>query len=311
MSKNKDKSFKTSIGGQALIEGVMMRGPQKIAMAVRKPDGDLQVDVWDAPKKTVWNRIPIVRGVVNMVVSLMDGYKCLMKSAELSTQGLEEEEPSRFEKWLDEKLGDKMTKVVSVISAVLGFGVAILLFTFLPAFLGGLLKGVLPRWGLSLFEGLLKIALFIGYLALVSLMPDMKRMFQYHGAEHKTIFCYEAGLELTVENVRKQRRFHPRCGTSFLIIALVLSILVFSVVTWSSPLIRTLLKLALTPLVVGIAYELIKLAGRYDNLFTRIISFPGLQLQHLTTREPDDSMIEAAIASMKPVVPETKGEDQW
>ncbi len=311
MSKNKDKSFKTSIGGQALIEGVMMRGPQKIAMAVRKPDGDLQVDVWDAPKKTVWNKIPIVRGVVNMVVSLMDGYKCLMKSAELSTQGLEEEEPSRFEKWLDEKLGDKMTKVVSVISAVLGFGVAILLFTFLPAFLGGLLKGVLPRWGLSLFEGLLKIALFIGYLALVSLMPDMKRMFQYHGAEHKTIFCYEAGLELTVENVRKQRRFHPRCGTSFLIIALVLSILVFSVVTWSSPLIRTLLKLALTPLVVGIAYELIKLAGRYDNLFTRIISFPGLQLQHLTTREPDDSMIEAAIASMKPVVPETKGEDQW
>ena len=311
MSKNKDKSFKTSIGGQALIEGVMMRGPQKIAMAVRKPDGDLQVDVWDAPKKTVWNRIPIVRGVVNMVVSLMDGYKCLMKSAEISTQGLEEEEPSRFEKWLDEKLGDKMTKVVSVISAVLGFGVAILLFTFLPAFLGGLLKGVLPRWGLSLFEGLLKIALFIGYLALVSLMPDMKRMFQYHGAEHKTIFCYEAGLELTVENVRKQRRFHPRCGTSFLIIALVLSILVFSVVTWSSPLIRTLLKLALTPLVVGIAYELIKLAGRYDNLFTRIISFPGLQRQHLTTREPDDSMIEAAIASMKPVVPETKGEDQW
>ena len=311
MSKNKDKSFKTSIGGQALIEGVMMRGPQKIAMTVRKPDGDLQVDVWDAPKKTVWNRIPIVRGVVNMVVSLMDGYKCLMKSAEISTQGLEEEEPSRFEKWLDEKLGDKMTKVVSVISAVLGFGVAILLFTFLPAFLGGLLKGVLPRWGLSLFEGLLKIALFIGYLALVSLMPDMKRMFQYHGAEHKTIFCYEAGLELTVENVRKQRRFHPRCGTSFLIIALVLSILVFSVVTWSSPLIRTLLKLALTPLVVGIAYELIKLAGRYDNLFTRIISFPGLQLQHLTTREPDDSMIEAAIASMKPVVPETKGEDQW
>ena len=152
MSKNKDKSFKTSIGGQALIEGVMMRGPQKIAMAVRKPDGDLQVDVWDAPKKTVWNKIPIVRGVVNMVVSLMDGYKCLMKSAELSTQGLEEEEPSRFEKWLDEKLGDKMTKVVSVISAVLGFGVAILLFTFLPAFLGGLLKGVLPRWGLSLLS---------------------------------------------------------------------------------------------------------------------------------------------------------------
>ena len=173
------------------------------------------------------------------------------------------------------------------------------------------MKGILPRWGLSLIEGFLKIALFVGYLAVVSLLPDMKRMFQYHGAEHKTIFCYEAGLELTVENVRKQKRFHPRCGTSFLIIALILSILVFSVVTWSSPLIRTLLKLALTPIVVGVAYELIKLAGRYDNVFTRILSFPGLKLQHLTTREPDDSMIEAAIASVKPVIPEKKGEDQW
>ena len=204
-----------------------------------------------------------------------------------------------------------MTKVVSVLSAILGIALAVLLFTFLPAFLVGFLKGILPRWGLSLIEGFLKIALFVGYLAVVSLLPDMKRMFQYHGAEHKTIFCYEAGLELTVENVRKQKRFHPRCGTSFLIIALILSILVFSVVTWSSPLIRTLLKLALTPIVVGIAYELIKLAGRYDNVFTRILSFPGLKLQHLTTREPDDSMIEAAIASVKPVIPEKKGEDQW
>ncbi len=308
---SKDKKFKTSIGGQALIEGVMMRGPKKAAMAVRKPDGELWVDVWDAPKKTVWSKIPIVRGVVNMVVSLMDGYKCLMKSAEISTEGLEEEKPSKFEEWLEKKLGDKMTKVVSVLSAILGIAFAVLLFTFLPAFLVGFLKGILPRWGLSLIEGFLKIALFVGYLAVVSLLPDMKRMFQYHGAEHKTIFCYEAGLELTVENVRKQKRFHPRCGTSFLIIALILSILVFSVVTWSSPLIRTLLKLALTPIVVGIAYELIKLAGRYDNVFTRILSFPGLKLQHLTTREPDDSMIEAAIASVKPVIPEKKGEDQW
>ena len=308
---SKDKKFKTSIGGQALIEGVMMRGPKKAAMAVRKPDGELWVDVWDVPKKTVWSKIPIVRGVVNMVVSLMDGYKCLMKSAEISTEGLEEEKPSKFEEWLEKKLGDKMTKVVSVLSAILGIAFAVLLFTFLPAFLVGFLKGILPRWGLSLIEGFLKIALFVGYLAVVSLLPDMKRMFQYHGAEHKTIFCYEAGLELTVENVRKQKRFHPRCGTSFLIIALILSILVFSVVTWSSPLIRTLLKLALTPIVVGVAYELIKLAGRYDNVFTRILSFPGLKLQHLTTREPDDSMIEAAIASVKPVIPEKKGEDQW
>lgn len=311
MSKSKDKSFKTSIGGQALIEGVMMRGPKKSAMAVRKPDGELQVDVWDNPPRTIWNRIPVVRGVVNMVSSLVDGYKCLMKSAEISTQGMEEEEPSKLEKWLEDKLGDKMTKVITTVSAVLGFGIAILLFMFLPSFLVGLLKGVLPRWGLSIVEGVLKIGLFIGYLALVSLMPDMKRLFQYHGAEHKTIFCYEAGQELTVENIRGQSRFHPRCGTSFLLIALVLGILVFSVVTWSNPVIRTLLKLTMMPIVVGFAYELIKLAGRYDNLFTRVISFPGLKLQHLTTREPDDSMIEAAIASMKPVLPEQKGEDQW
>ena len=308
---SKEKPFKTSIGGQALIEGVMMRGPRKSAMAVRKPDGQLQVDVWERNPPKIWNRIPFVRGCVNMVESLVEGYRCLMKSAEISTQGLEEEPPSKFEQWLEKRFGDKLTKVVAVISAVLGFGIAILLFMFLPAFLVGLLDGILPHWGMSLIEGLIKIAIFIAYLALVSLMPDMKRLFQYHGAEHKTIFCYEAGLELSVENVRKQSRFHPRCGTSFLLIVLVLGILVFSVVTWSNPLIRTLLKLAMLPIVVGAAYELIKLAGRHDNLFTRIVSFPGLQLQRLTTREPEDGMIEAAIASMQPVIPEQKGEDKW
>lgn len=312
MSNNKEKKpFKTSIGGQALIEGVMMRGPHKSAMAVRKPDGQLQVDVWERKPSKIWNKIPLVRGCVNMVESLVDGYRCLMKSAEISTQGLEEEKPSKFEQWLEKKFGDKLTKVIAAISAVVGFGIAILLFMFLPAFLVGLLDGILPHWSMSLIEGFIKIALFIGYLALVSLMPDMKRLFQYHGAEHKTIFCYEAGMELTMENVRKQSRFHPRCGTSFLLIVLVLGILVFSVVTWSNPLIRTLLKLVMLPIVVGFAYELIKLAGRYDNVFTRIISFPGLKLQHLTTREPEDGMIEAAIASMKPVIPEQEGEDKW
>lgn len=305
------KNFKTSIGGQALIEGVMMRGPRKTAMAVRKPDGELETRIWDNKPARVWNRIPLVRGVVNMVSSLVVGYRCLMKSAEISTEGLEEEEPSRLEKWLEEKLGDNLMKAVMLVGSVLGVVIAVGLFMFLPAWLVGLGEGVLPRWAMSLIEGFIKIGVFLAYMALVGLMPDMRRLFQYHGAEHKTIACYEAGEELTPENIRKYPRFHPRCGTSFIVIVLILGILIFSVVTWSNALVRTVLKLCLLPVVVGIAYELIKLAGRYDNLFTRIISFPGLKIQHLTTREPDDSMIEAAIASMKPVIPENEGEDVW
>lgn len=305
------KHFKTSIGGQALIEGVMMRGPRKTAMAVRKPDGELETQIWDNKPARAWNRIPLVRGVVNMVSSLVVGYRCLMKSAEISTEGLEEEEPSRLEKWLEEKLGDNLMKAVMLVGSILGVVIAVGLFMFLPAWLVGLGEGVLPRWAMSLIEGFIKIGVFLAYMALVGLMPDMRRLFQYHGAEHKTIACYEAGEELTPENIRKYPRFHPRCGTSFIVIVLILGILIFSVVTWSNALVRTVLKLCLLPVVVGIAYELIKLAGRYDNLFTRIISFPGLKIQHLTTREPDDSMIEAAIASMKPVIPENEGEDVW
>ncbi|HIV17960.1 MAG TPA: DUF1385 domain-containing protein [Candidatus Merdivicinus intestinigallinarum] len=305
------KNFKTSIGGQALIEGVMMRGPRKTAMSVRKPGGELQTDIWDNKPARIWNKLPIVRGVVNMVTSLVVGYRCLMKSAEISTEGMEEEEPSKLEKWLEEKLGDKLMKGAMVIASVLGVLLAVLLFMYLPAWLVGLGEGVLPHWSMSLIEGLIKIGVFLLYMGLIGLMPDMRRLYQYHGAEHKTIACYEAGEELTPENIRKYPRFHPRCGTSFIVIALILGILIFSVVTWSNALVRTLLKLCLLPIVVGIAYELIKLAGRYDNLFTRIISFPGLKIQHLTTREPDDSMIEAAIASMEAVIPENEGEDRW
>ena len=305
------KHFKTSIGGQALIEGVMMRGPRKTAMAVRKPDGELETQIWDNKPARAWNRIPLVRGVVNMVSSLVVGYRCLMKSAEISTEGLEEEEPSRLEKWLEEKLGDNLMKAVMLVGSILGVVIAVGLFMFLPAWLVGLGEGVLPRWAMSLIEGFIKIGVFFGYMALVGQMPDIRRLFQYHGAEHNTNACYEAGEELTPENIRKYPRFHPRCGTSFIVIVLILGILIFSVVTWSNALVRTVLKLCLLPVVVGIAYELIKLAGRYDNLFTRIISFPGLKIQHLTTREPDDSMIEAAIASMKPVIPENEGEDVW
>ena len=306
------RNFKTSIGGQALMEGVMMRGPRKSAMAVRRPDGELYTEVWDNAPSRIWNRLPIVRGVVNMIGSLVVGYRCLMKSAEISTEGMEDgEEPGKFEQWLEKTFGDKLTNIFLGIGSVLGVALAILLFMLLPAWLVGLGEGFLPRWGMSLLEGVIKIAIFIGYMALVGRIPEMYRMFQYHGAEHKTIACYEAGEPLTVENIRKHCRFHPRCGTSFIFIVLILGILIFSVVTWSNAIVRTLLKIVLLPLVVGCAYELIKLAGRYDNWFTRIISFPGLQIQRITTHEPDDSMIEAAIASMIPVLPERKGEDQW
>jgi len=311
--KNKEQ-FKTSIGGQALIEGVMMRGPEQCAMAVRLPDGEIDVESWtigDGSKKW-YRKAPFIRGGFNMVDSLVTGYKCLMKSAEKS--GLEdEEEPGKFEKWLAGKLGKSLTSVVAVFAVVVGAALAIGLFVALPAFLVGLLGDMVASSLLkSALEGVVKIALFVLYLALVSRMNEIRRVFEYHGAEHKTIACYEAGMELTVENIRPQSRFHPRCGTSFLLIVLVVSILVFSVVTWNSVVMRIALKILMLPLVVGIAYEIIKYAGRHDNPLTRAVSAPGLWLQHLTTNEPDDSQIEVAIASMAPVIPAKKGEeDAW
>lgn len=298
-----------------MIEGVMMRGVRQTAMAVRKPDQSIDVEVWDnraKPGSSRWKRIPFVRGIFNMIDSLLIGYRCLMKSAEVSGMELEEEELSKFDLWLEKHFGDKLMKYVSWLSAILGVVLAVVLFMLLPTVVVWGLDKLFPVgvWK-GLIEGVIKIVIFILYMYLVGKIPDMRRMFQYHGAEHKTIACYEAGEELTVENIKKHSRFHPRCGTSFLILVLILGILIFSVVTWSNPLIRTLLKLALLPVVIGIAYELIKLAGRYDNLFTKIISFPGLKLQHLTTNEPDGDQIEVAIASLKPVLPQTEGEDRW
>lgn len=313
MGKIQKTKHKSKIGGQALIEGVMMRGIDKGAMAVRLPNGEIDLEQWELKKAPLISKIPFIRGIYNIIDSLVLGYKCLSKSAEKS--GLDEEEdyePSKFEKWLDEKLGDKLMGVVTVIGTALGAVLAIALFMFVPALLVKLLDMLIPLGGFkAVIEGLIKIGVFIGYLAAVSRIKMIKRLFEYHGAEHKTIFCYENELPLTVENVRKQSRFHPRCGTSFLFIVLILGILVFSVVTWSSVLIRTLLKLALMPVVIGISYELIKLAGRYDNFFTRIISFPGIKLQHLTTNEPDDGQIEVAIASMSAVIPENRDDDKW
>ncbi len=307
------QAIKTSIGGQALIEGIMMRGPQTSAMAIRLPDGEISLDTWETNKGglTPWyKKAPLVRGCFNFVDTMKLGYKCLMQSAEKS--GFDLEEPSEFEKKLAKMLGKNLTTVVSGLAMVLGTGLAVLLFMVLPSTLAGLTAPFIPgRLGLSTVEGVLKIVIFLLYLAGVSRVPDIKRVFEYHGAEHKTIACYEDGKEMTVENIRGYTRFHPRCGTSFLLIVMVVSILVSSVVTWNSVFVRVLLKILMLPLVVSIAYEIIKLAGRYDNVLTRIISAPGLWLQRLTTNEPDDSQIEIAIAAMQPCIPEDKNDDRW
>ena len=303
------------IGGQAVIEGIMMRGKTKAAVAVRKPDSTIVLDEWEIkPNKTLAaiQKIPILRGIVSFVGSLATGYKSLNKSIELSGMTEDMEPESKFEKWLDEHLGDKLTNIITVIGTVLGVALALFLFMYLPALIVTGINKLIDITAIgSIVEGAIKIAIFILYMFLVSRMKDIQRMFSYHGAEHKTIFCYEAGEELTVENVRKFKRFHPRCGTSFLIITLIISIIAFAAVTWSSPLLRVLIKFLMLPLVMGVSYELIRLAGKYDNWFTRILSAPGMWMQHLTTNEPDDSMIEVAIAALKPVLPENREEAKW
>lgn len=303
---------KTSIGGQALIEGIMMRGPFLTSMATRMPDGSIEVETWDTHKsgKTPWTRrAPFIRGIFNMVDSMVVGYSCLMKSAEKA--GVEEE-PTKFDRWLEEKLGDNMMKVLGGFAVVLGVTLAAVLFIFIPTGLSSLLKPLIGAGiGLSLIEGLIKVIILVGYMWLCSRMKEIHRVFKYHGAEHKSIACYEAGLPLTVENIRPQRRFHPRCGTSFLFLVVFISIIVGSFISWDNPAIRMLLKLALIPVVVGISYELIKLAGRSDGILTRIISAPGMWLQRITTCEPDDSQIECAIAALEAVIPEDENADRW
>ncbi len=305
------KQHKTSIGGQAVIEGIMMRGPEKTSLAVRLPNGSLDVETWENPKITAWyKKTPFVRGIFNFVDTMRLGYKCLMKSADKA--GFDEGEPDKIDLWLNRHFGEKATAVLTGFASVIAVVAAVLMFLILPTFAVKGLDMLLPLGGFaSLIEGLIKIAILVGYMAAVSRMKDIHRMFQYHGAEHKTIFCYEAGEELTVENVRRQRRFHPRCGTSFLLIVVIVSVLVTSFVTWSNPWLRVVLKILLLPVVVGISYEIIKLAGRYTNLCTRIISAPGMWLQHITTQEPEDDMIEVAIASLKPVLPSVEGSDRW
>ncbi len=382
MSKKNEASScpakKTSIGGQALLEGIMMRGPKKSAMAVRRPDGEIAIEVNDlaAANRKGFFKWPIVRGVVGFVDSMVVGYKATMRSAELSgldelieeeerekaakkaaklakKKGIDAEEapadevkeeapaeniseeifgeaavPEAFaeDKREEKKESSGLMTGVAIIALILGLGLALLLFKVLPESIYELITWGFPKltgegYGYNLLRavitGIVKIAILIAYMAAVSLMKDIRRTFMYHGAEHKTIFCYEQGLELTVENVRRQKRFHPRCGTSFLILMLLVSIIVNMFIPAQivdgkilNIIARTGIGLLTLPFIMGIGYELIRFAGRHDNLFTRIISAPGVWLQHINTKEPDDGMIECAIAAVKEVIPED-GSDNW
>ena len=324
------EKFKTTIGGQALIEGIMMRGPEKDAIVVRKSDGTLDLDVRPRklpPKRSVWNW-PLLRGVRTFFDSQVVGVKALMHSADLAPEEMQEE-ASKFDQWLEKKLGnEKFQKFIIGFAVFLGMAMSIGLFILLPV----IVAGFFDRWItnlllLNLLEGVIRIVIFVGYMILVSRMSEMKRVFAYHGAEHKTIRCYEAGLPLTVENVRKMSRLHPRCGTSFLLVVVIISTLVFSVAssallavipalaamqgTFLYRLIMVVFKLLLLPVVVAITYEINRWAGRHDNGFTRAISAPGMWMQNFTTNEPDDSMMEVGIEAVKAVLPEREGEDAW
>ena len=308
------EKFRTSVGGQALMEGVMMRGPKRLCCAVRRPDGGIETDIKELPPKKWYEKVPFVRGVFAMIGSMITGYRCLMYSADIAMQDSEDSEPeSKLDKWLDEHLGEKFQNALMVCAALMGGVVAILLFSVTPTSVVGFVSRFMPlgRWGRVALEAVLKMAIFVAYLALCSRMKEIHRLFEYHGAEHKTIACYEAGEPLTVENIRKYSRFHPRCGTSFLILTLLVSIAVFSVIPWTGTALRVVYKILFLPLVMGISYELLKLCGRTDNLLTHIIRAPGLWVQRLTVFEPDDSMIECAIQAVTPVLPENPEEGQW
>ena len=323
MSNQVSKKHKTSVGGQAVIEGIMMRGPKGAAMSVRLPNGTIETEYKDVKpwrEKNKFFSLPLVRGIVGFVESLVTGYGYLMESAEKSTQGLEnppEEELSKFDKWIEKHFGEKMMNIVGVISAVLGFGIAFFLFMWLPSFfVDKVTFGKLLEFH-PLFEGIIRIIIFVLYMLAVSHMKDIHRVFMYHGAEHKSIFCYENGLELTVENVRKQSRFHPRCGTSFMFVMILLSILLSSALVLIFPnladinrMLWILIKLLIMPLVMGIGYEFIKYAGKHDNLLVKILSAPGLWMQRITTKEPTDDIIEVGIEAIKAVLTDNPEDDE-
>lgn len=296
------------------MEGIMMVGPQRTVAAFCDEQGNISTEEITAPRLTKQYPLlgkPFIRGIFALVDSFRMGYKALSLSADKLTEGEEEEELSGLDKWLNDHLGEKLTAALMGVASVLGIALAIVLFFLLPTVLFNLLEGVVPGdiagWR-SIFEGVLRIGIFVAYVALISLVPDIKRTFQYHGAEHKTIFCYENDLPLTVENVRKQGRFHPRCGTSFLLLMLLLGIIVGFFIPFSNPFLRTFTKLLCIPVIMNVGYEVQKACARHDNWLSRLVTAPGLWMQRLTVKEPDDKMIAAAIVAMEAVIPEN-GED--
>lgn len=313
MANNKDCGFRTSIGGQALIEGILMRGPKKQAIVCRTAEGLVEkVDELKLLKDKYpifgW---PFIRGCVTFIDSMIKGMQALTYSAELVP--VEYQEPDKLDQWIEKHFeAEKASKIVIGTAVVLGIALALFLFIFLPTLIVGLIKPLTQNLVVrNLSEGVVKIIILLCYMRLCSCVSDVKRLFSYHGAEHKTIFCYEHGKPLTVENVRTESRFHPRCGTSFLLVVVVVSILVNSVVTLTNSFARMGCHLLLLPLVVGISYEINRWCGRHDNWLSAALSAPGKWLQHMTTNEPDDSMIECAIRAMELVIPEEKGSDAW
>lgn len=315
---NKEKINYSGVGGEALIEGIMMKGPYGAAMACRMPDGSIDLTRKDFKSVTDKYKIlkkPFLRGPVSFVEQMIFGYKCMMESAEktaFDTNDVNEEEMSKLDKWLNDHFGPKMMAVIGGIAMVLGFGLAFLIFFYLPTLITDLINDHIANGSLDrlrpAIEGLMRMIIFVIYMWAVSQMSDIKRVFKYHGAEHKSIFCIEHGLELTVENVRKQKRFHPRCGTSFIFITIILSIVVSSLVVVIAPEIRDIrwlwiaVKILLLPVIMSIGYECIRLAGKHDNVFTKILSAPGLFMQRITTKEPEDDIIEVGIAAIKAVI---------
>ena len=309
------KEHITSIGGSAVMEGVMMKGPKEIATAVRKSDGEIVIDkkaVSSLVTKYHVNKIPVVRGVFAFFDSMISSIKALMWSAEFFDVEGEENSESKFDKWLEDKFGDKVKDIVIYVSLLISLVFSVALFFILPNIITGFVAKFIESNILkSLIEGVVRIAIFLSYVLLVSRMEDIKRVFQYHGAEHKTIFCYEAGLELTPENARNMSRLHPRCGTSFLVFVMIISIVLFSFISWENMWIRLGLRLALLPVVAGLSYEIIRWAGRSKSKIVCVLSKPGMWLQNITTREPDDSQLEVAITAMKAVLTDNKEDDKW
>lgn len=310
---------KTSIGGEALIEGVMMRGPESVGIAIRKPDGEIIIDkkpLQTLAKRYKFFKAPIVRGAVGIIESMVLGVKSIMYSAEfVELEDEEQSQPSKIDKFLERLFGEKLQEGIIYFSVFIALVFGIGLFILLPNLLAGLMhfnkNTASGSIYYNLFEGLIRIILFVGYIVLISKLKDVKRVFEYHGAEHKTIHCYENEEELTVENVRKYTTRHPRCGTAFLMVVMVVSILLFSFMGWHNILINFATRLLLLPLVAGLSYEVIKFAGRSDWKIMNIVNAPGLALQRFTTREPDDSQIEVAIAALNSVLVEDSEADKW